>query len=295
MCKLPAGTQQQAGSAATKALVLLKECAAQVTPEQPEDLRIIVEDLRAFMSSNLPPLMSEQFPIAIEALLVQYVKALTHEHPTESWETPSELMRRTFSEAPSNLLANEIQSACLRLPLDHEEKFWSLCRCQRSESSSALYRAWLLRHQPTEIEQIETAASRVREHVGEHAAALDLLRWAEVANICPNPAESIQWRALHWKVLRHVAEERASSPQRIAALHSGERSSAVDMATKQIHEHSRGGPPTTFQGYRSPMTGEEVSSAAKCTQPFHSTTTTSPSPTLTTPLVFLPLPPVCAL
>ena len=68
------------------------------------------------------------------------------------------------------------------------------------ESSSALYRAWLLRHQPTEIEQIETAASRVREHVGEHAAALDLLRWAEVANICPNPAESIQWRALHWKV-----------------------------------------------------------------------------------------------
>ena len=104
MCKLPAGTQQQAGSAATKALVLLKECAAQVTPEQPEDLRIIVEDLRAFMSSNLPPLMSEQFPIAIEALLVQYVKALTHEHPTESWETPSELMR--------HLLRGALQFTC---------------------------------------------------------------------------------------------------------------------------------------------------------------------------------------
>ena len=62
MCKLPYGAQ---GCAATKALALLRECAAQVTPQRPEDLRIIVDDLRAFMSSNIPATVRDTLPVAL--------------------------------------------------------------------------------------------------------------------------------------------------------------------------------------------------------------------------------------
>ena len=37
-----------------------------MTPERPEDLGIIVEDFRAFMSSNLPQAVAEQFPRSVE-------------------------------------------------------------------------------------------------------------------------------------------------------------------------------------------------------------------------------------
>ena len=77
MCKLPFGAH---GSAAGKALQLLKQCAAQVTPDRPDDLRIIVDDLRAFMSSNIPASVSEMFPRTIETLLNDYVKALGPQH-----------------------------------------------------------------------------------------------------------------------------------------------------------------------------------------------------------------------
>ena len=69
MCKLPYGAH---GSAAARALDLLKRCATQVTPDRPDDLRVIVEDLRAFMSSNIPASISDQFPRTIEQLLRDY-------------------------------------------------------------------------------------------------------------------------------------------------------------------------------------------------------------------------------
>ena len=41
-----------------------------MTPERPEDLRIIVEDLRAFLdASSIPALVSEQFSREVESLL----------------------------------------------------------------------------------------------------------------------------------------------------------------------------------------------------------------------------------
>ena len=52
----------------------------QVTPDHPEDLCIIVDDLRAFMSSNIPASITEMFPQTIETLLIDYVKALGPQH-----------------------------------------------------------------------------------------------------------------------------------------------------------------------------------------------------------------------
>ena len=64
-------------------VLILTACpslASQVTPDRPDDLRIIVDDLRAFMSSNIPASVSEMFPRTIETLLNDYVKALGPQH-----------------------------------------------------------------------------------------------------------------------------------------------------------------------------------------------------------------------
>ena len=122
MCKLPFGAH---GSAAGKALQLLKQCAAQVcprpssveltaplhafplrvltarpslapqvTPDRPDDLRIIVDDLRAFISSNNPASVAEMFSQAIETLLIDYVKALGPQHSVVRRHTPRRLTPR---------------------------------------------------------------------------------------------------------------------------------------------------------------------------------------------------------
>ena len=62
--------------------------APQVTPDKPDDLRIIVDDLRAFMSSNIPASVSEMFPRTIETLLNDYVKALGPQHAVVRRHTP---------------------------------------------------------------------------------------------------------------------------------------------------------------------------------------------------------------
>ena len=230
-----------------------------MTPKQPDDLRIIVEDLRAFMSSNIPSAMCEQFPLAIERLLVSYVTELQPKHPQDAWDCPAELMRRTFNDAPSLTLCNAVQTACLRLPLDFEERFWTLCRCLRAEGAQGLVRAWLLRHSPSDVPPLEVAATRLQQATGEHAAALDLMRWAEVTSIGGagqgGNSESL-FRALYFKVLRHTAEERAASATRLAVLGSSS-SSAIDLQTKQhVLDSSR--PPASFPGFPAQLTGEDL-------------------------------------
>ena len=68
--------------------------ATQVTPDRPDDLRIIVDDLRAFMSSNIPASVSELFPMTIETLLHDYVKALGPHHAVVRWH----LLERTRAQ-----------------------------------------------------------------------------------------------------------------------------------------------------------------------------------------------------
>ena len=66
-----------------------------MTPDRPDDLRIIVDDLRAFMSSNIPASVSEMFPRTIETLLNDYVKALGPQHPVVRRHTPRRHTPRT--------------------------------------------------------------------------------------------------------------------------------------------------------------------------------------------------------
>ena len=75
--------------------------ASQITPDRPDDLRIIVDDLRAFMSSNIPASVSEMFPRTIETLLNDYVKALGPQHAVVCRDIP----RTVFAwEAPCNFI-----------------------------------------------------------------------------------------------------------------------------------------------------------------------------------------------
>ena len=67
---------------------LARHLRPQVTPDRPDDLRIIVDDLRAFMSSNIPASVSEMFPRTIETLLNDYVKALGPQHAVVRRQTP---------------------------------------------------------------------------------------------------------------------------------------------------------------------------------------------------------------
>ena len=77
-------------------LCSLRACSqppvTQVTPDHPEDLRIIVDDLRAFMSSNIPASMrKEMFPQTIETLLIDYIKALGPQHAVVRCRLPCPL------------------------------------------------------------------------------------------------------------------------------------------------------------------------------------------------------------
>ena len=126
MCKLPFGAH---GSAANRALQLLKACAAQVAPDRPDDLKIIVEDVRSFMSSNIPRAVAEQFPKTIESLLLAYMEALTPQHTTEAWAMPAGLMERAFNNAPlPPTLLEQLQRSCMRLPLASERLLWAVFR-----------------------------------------------------------------------------------------------------------------------------------------------------------------------
>ena len=64
----------------------------QVTPDHPDDLHIIVDDLRAFMSSsNVPASITEMFPQTIETLLIDYIKALGPQHAVVRCRLPCPL------------------------------------------------------------------------------------------------------------------------------------------------------------------------------------------------------------
>ena len=80
MCKLPAS---EGDHAAVRALKLLKRLGAQVTPQttdHPDDLRIIVDDMRAFVSVDIPHSVRQLFPQAIESLLSRNIQALGPHH-----------------------------------------------------------------------------------------------------------------------------------------------------------------------------------------------------------------------
>ena len=252
MCKLPFGAH---GSAAAKALELLRRCAEQVTPDRPDDLRVIVEDLRAFMSSNIPASVSDQFPRTIEQLLRDYLNALGPSHASmEAWEMPAELMKRAFNGAPPPTLTDALQQCCLRVPHDRESFFWAMFRQVVPDVGVRLVRAWLLEHNPGEVSRMERSVQNVHQQKGEHAAALDLMRWVEGKELQCSRSDPERWRALYLKVLRHTAEERAASMKRGGAFSSG----GLDMATPVLDATDFPLQLSQYRCYRSQLTGLEV-------------------------------------
>ena len=120
-------------------------------------------------------------------------------------------------------------------------------------------RAWLLRHRPIEVGTLEVAATQLQCVTGEHAAALDLMRWAEAVKLCDEAANgTANWRMLYFKILRHTAEERAASANRLAAL-GASASSAIDLGTKHISEITQSRPPASFSAFPAQLTGATLS------------------------------------
>ena len=250
MCKLPFGAH---GSAAAKALELLRRCAEQVTPDRPDDLRVIVEDLRVHVS-NIPrrsPTSSRH----VEQLLRDYLNALGPSHASmEAWEMPAELMKRAFNGAPPPTLTDALQQCCLRVPHDRESFFWAMFRQVVPDVGVRLVRAWLLEHNPGEVSRMERSVQNVHQQKGEHAAALDLMRWVEGKELQCSRSDPERWRALYLKVLRHTAEERAASMKRGGAFSSG----GLDMATPVLDATDFPLQLSQYRCYRSQLTGLEV-------------------------------------
>ena len=228
MCKLPFGAH---GSAANKALQLLKHCASQVAPDRPEDLKIIVEDLRAFMSSNIPAQVSEQFPRTTASLLQSYIEALTEEHSIEAWEMPGEMMKRAFNNVPPPMLLELLQRSCLQLPPSAEQLLWPVFRNLPVDAGEALVRSWLLQHNDPNVDRMERCAKYFYQAKNQHAAALDLLRWAEAQQLAVC-AGGPMWRQLYCKVLRATANERATMAKGAGWFNN----SGLDMSTPALLE-----------------------------------------------------------
>ena len=64
-------------------------------------LRIIVEDLRAFMSSNVPAAVADEFPRTIEQLLLKYVNMLMPDDTQEVRVAAAALTTPAVSSLPS--------------------------------------------------------------------------------------------------------------------------------------------------------------------------------------------------
>ena len=68
---------------------------------------------------------------------------LMPDHTQEAWEAPAELIKRAYSDAPSKSLCTQLQQACLRLPAEHDQRFWTICRVLAPSSGATLIRSWL--------------------------------------------------------------------------------------------------------------------------------------------------------
>merc|ERR1719162_730702 len=148
-------------------------------------------------------------------------------------------MKRSFNGSPPAALSEQIQCACLRVPVEREQFLWSVFRNLPPDSGVQLVRAWLLQHDLEEISRMERAVTHVHTAKGEHAAALDIMRWAEVKEL---------------SVLRNTAEERATSMKRSGSFGIG----ALDMSTPMLEAADFSMQLTEYRFYRTQLTGLDV-------------------------------------
>jgi hypothetical protein len=198
--------------------------------------------------------VSEQFPRTIEQLLSDYMDGLRAQHTQEAWEMPAELMKRSFNGSPPMTLCDQLQNVCLRIPLHREPAFWSVFRHLLPDAGSQIVRSWLLHHNPTDVTRMERAATHLQQTKGEHAAALDLMRWCEAKGLQVQHAEHERWKNLYYRVLRHTAEERATGMKRGGAFNTG----GLDMLTPVLQQGDCPMRLSSFKFYRSQLTGLDI-------------------------------------
>ena len=167
---------------------------------------------------------------------------------------PAELMKRSFNGSPPRELTEQIQCACLRVPLEREQFLWSVFRNLPPDAGVQLVRAWLLQHNPEDFFRMERAVTHVHTARGEHAAALDIMRWAESKDLSVQRSDADRWKGLYFRVLRNTAEERASSIKRGGSFGN----SALDMGTPQLQAGDCPMQLTQYRFYRTQLTGLEV-------------------------------------
>jgi hypothetical protein len=117
-----------------------------------------------------------------------------------------------------------------------------------------LVRAWLLQHDLEEISRMERAVTHVHTAKGEHAAALDIMRWAEVKELSVQRIDVERWKSLYFRVLRNTAEERATSMKRSGSFGVA----ALDMSTPMLEAADFSMQLTEYRFYRTQLTGLDV-------------------------------------
>ena len=167
---------------------------------------------------------------------------------------PAELMKRSFNGSPPAALSEQIQCACLRVPVEKEQFLWSVFRNLPPDSGVQLVRAWLLQHDLEEISRMERAVTHVYTAKDEHAAALDMMRWAEVKELSVQRIDVERWKSLYFRVLRNTAEERATSMKRSGSFGVA----ALDMSTPMLEAADFSMQLAEYRYYRTQLTGLDV-------------------------------------
>ena len=171
---------------------------------------------------------------------------------------PAELMKRSFNGSPPAALSEQIQCAwlcaCLRVPVEREQFMWSVLRNLPPNSGVQVVRAWLLHHDLEDISRVERAVTHVHTAKGEHAAALDIMRWAEVRELSVQRSDVERWKSLYFRMLRNTAEERASSTKRSGSLDVA----ALDMSTPMLEAADCSMQLTEYHSYRTQLTRLDV-------------------------------------
>ena len=117
-----------------------------------------------------------------------------------------------------------------------------------------MVRAWLLQHDLEEISRMERAVTHVYTAKDEHAAALDMMRWAEVKELSIQRIDVERWKGLYFRVLRNTAEERATSKKRSGSFGVA----ALDMSTPMLEAADFSMQLTEYRHYRTRFAGLDV-------------------------------------
>ena len=101
---------------------------------------------------------------------------------------------------------------------------------------------------------MERAVTHMHTATGEHAAALDIMRWAEVKELSVQRIDVERWKSLYFRVLGNTVEERATSVKRSRYFGVA----ALDMSTPMLEAADFSMQLAEYHYYRTQLTGRDV-------------------------------------